>query len=134
MKLNQRVICSLLLFLGWAAPSLLFAGPGGALFKEKHCALCHNIRNPGTVFAPVCPGLQGVRHRHSKDWVRQWLKDPSAVWAGNGADVQDINIRYFRYRGSQPKPRKSFMATIIGKKVVLTDEEIEALIDYLWKL
>jgi hypothetical protein len=105
-----------------------------ALFKEKHCALCHNIRNPGTVFAPVCPGLQGVRHRHSKDWVRKWLKDPAAVWAGNDADVQDINARYFRYRGSQPKPRDSFMATVIGKKVVLTDEEIEALIDYLWKL
>ena len=30
--------------------------------------------------------------------------------------------------------RESFMATIIGKKVVLTDKEIEALIDYLWKL
>ena len=134
MKLNQRVICSLLLFLGWVAPSPLFAGPGEALFKEKHCALCHNIRNPGTVFAPMCPGLKGVRHRHSRDWVRQWLKDPSTVWAGNGADVQDINTRYFRYRGSQPKPRKSFMATVIGKKVVLTDEEIEVLIDYLWKL
>jgi cytochrome c2 len=134
MKLNQRVICSLLLFLGWAVPAPLFAGPGEALFKEKHCALCHNIKNPGTVFAPVCPGLQGVRHRHSKEWVRKWLKDPAAVWAGNDTDVQDINTRYFRYRGSPPKARESFMATIIGKKVVLTDKEIEALIDYLWKL
>ena len=134
MKLTQRVICFLLLFLGWVAPPTLFADPGVALFKEKHCALCHKIHNPGTVFAPVCPGLQGVRHRHSKDWVRQWLKDPAAVWAANDADVQDINARYFRYRGSKPKPRESFMATIIGKKVVLTDEEIEALIDYLWKL
>jgi Cytochrome c len=134
MKLTQRVICSLLLFLGWIAPSALFADPGEVLFKEKHCALCHNIRNPGTVFAPACPGLQGVRHRHSKDWVRKWLKNPADVWAGNDADVQDINARYFRYRGSKPKPRESFMATIIGSKVVLTDEEIEALIDYLWKL
>ena len=134
MKLNQRVICFLLLFLGWTAPSPLFADPGKALFKERNCALCHNIRNPGTVFAPMCPGLKGVRNRHGKDWVRQWLKDPAAVWARNDVDVQDINTRYFRYRGSQPKPRESFMATIIGKKVVLTDEEIEALIDYLWKL
>lgn len=134
MKLNRRVICSLLLFLTWAAPSPLVADPGAVLFKEKHCTLCHNIQNPGTVFAPVCPGLQGVRHRHSKEWVRKWLKDPAAVWAGNGVDVQDINSRYFRYRGSKPKPRESFMATIIGKKVVLTDEEIETLIEYLWKL
>lgn len=115
-------------------PSTLFADPGKALFKEKYCVLCHRIHNPGTVFAPVCPGLQGVRHRHSKDWVRKWLKDPAAVWATDDTDVQDINARYFRYRGSQPRPRESFMATIIGKKVVLTDEEIEALIDYLWKL
>jgi len=134
MKLFQRVICSLLLFLAWTAPSPLFADPGEALFKEKHCVLCHNIRNPGTIFALMCPGLQGVRHRHSKDWVRKWLKNPSAVWATNDADVQDINARYFRYRGSQPKPRESFMSTVIGKKVMLTDEEIEVLIDYLWKL
>ena len=41
----------------------MFAEPdvGQKLFKEKHCALCHNIHNPGTVFAPVCPGLKGVR-------------------------------------------------------------------------
>lgn len=134
MKLNQRVICSLLLFLVWAVPASLFADSGEALFREKHCILCHNINNPGTVFAPVCPGLQGVRHRHSKEWVRKWLKNPAAVWAENGADVQDINARYFRYRGSRPKPRESFMATVIGKKVVLTDQEIEALIEYLWKL
>ena len=134
MKLIQRVICFLLLFLGWVSPSTLFADSGAALFKEKHCVLCHNVRNPGTVFSPVCPGLQGVRHRHSKDWVRKWLKDPATVWASNDADVRDINARYFRYRGSQPKSRESFMSTIIGKKVVLTDEEIEALIDYLWKL
>ena len=134
MKFTQRLKCFLLLLLGWVAPSSLFADQGVALFKKKQCALCHNIHNPGTVFAPVCPGLQGVRYRHNKDWVRQWLKDPTAVWATNDANVQDINARYFRYRGSKPKPRESFMATIIGKKVVLTDEEIEALIDYLWKL
>lgn len=136
MKFPQRVICFLLLFaVGWL-PAPLFADPGlgQRLFKEKLCALCHNIHNPGTVFAPVCPGLQGVRHRHSRDWLQKWLKDPAAVWASHDADVQDINARYFRYRGSKPKPRESFMATIVGKKVVLTREEIEALIDYLWIL
>ncbi len=107
---------------------------GPKLFKEKHCALCHKAQNPGTVFSPVCPGLKDVCYRHSKDWVRQWLKDPAGVWATHDADVQDINARYFRYRGSKPKPRESFMATIIGKKVILTDEEIEVLIDYLWSL
>ena len=134
MKFPQRVICFLLLFAGSGAFSPGFADPGKALFKEKACALCHNINNPGTVFSPVCPGLQGVRHRHRKDWLRQWLKDPAAVWSTDDAGVRDINARYFRYRGSRPKPRESFMATVIGKGVVLTDEEIKALIEYLWKL
>ncbi len=134
MKFPQRVICFLLLFAAGGVPAPVFADPGKALFKEKHCVLCHNISNPGTVFSPVCPGLQGVRHRHSKDWLRQWLKDPATVWATDDAGVRDINARFFRFRGSQPKPRESFMATIIGKKVVLTNEEIEALIKYLWKL
>lgn len=136
MKFPQRVICFVLLFASGWFPAVLFADPGlgQRLFKEKHCALCHNIHNPGTVFAPACPGLQDVRHRHSRDWLRKWLKDPAAVWASHDADVQDINARYFRYRGSKPKPRESFMATIVGKKVVLTREEIEALIDYLWIL
>ena len=107
---------------------------GRKLFQEKHCVLCHKIKNPGTVFSPVCPGLKDVRHRHSREWLRRWLKDPAKVWATNDVDVQDLNTRYFAYRGSKPRPRESFMATIIGKKVVLTDEEIEALIDYLWQL
>ena len=117
-------------------PSPLWADPeaGRRLFKEKHCVLCHKIENPGTVFSPACPGLKGVKHRHRREWLRRWLNDPAAVWAGNDADVQDINTRYFRYRGSKPKPRESFMATVIGKKVILTPEEIEALIDYLMTL
>ncbi len=136
MKILRTVICFLLLFAVFGACSPLLADPGlgQQLFKEKNCALCHKTQNPGTVFSPVCPGLKDVRHRHSRDWLRKWLKDPAAVWAANDANVRDINARYFRYRGSKPKPRESFMATIIGKKVVLTDEEIEALIDYLWTL
>jgi len=136
MKYFQRVLCFLVLFSGWWVASPLFADPdsGQQLFKKKNCVLCHKIKNPGTVFSPVCPGLKGVRHRTSREWLRKWLKDPAAVWATNDARVQDINARFFRYRGSKPKPRESFMATIIGKKVVLTDEEIEALIDYLWTL
>lgn len=71
---------------------------------------------------------------HSKEWVRKWLKDPAAVWKTNDKDVQSINARYFKYRGSAPKPRESFMATYVGKKYVLSDDEIEDLIDYLWTL
>lgn len=134
MKWTQTVLSSLLFVLAGGVFSPLLADPGAVLFKEKHCTLCHNIHNPGTVFSPICPGLQGVRHRHSKEWVRQWLKDPARVWATHDAGVQDINARYFRYRGSKPKPRDSFMATVIGKQVVLTDEEIELLVEYLWKL
>lgn len=125
------IFCGLLLAgtSAWADPET-----GRRLFQEKKCALCHKIDQPGTVFDPACPGLSGVRKRHTREWVRKWLHDPAEVWATQDADVQDILKRYFTYRGSKPKPRKSFMATVIGTRVQLTREEIEALIDYLWTL
>lgn len=116
-----------------AAKEPVFADPGRGeqLFKEKKCNLCHIPTQPGTEFKPVCPGLKGVSQRHSRDWLKIWLKDPAKVWKTNDADVQDINNRYFQYRGAEPKPRESFMATVVGKSVVLSVEEIEHLIDYL---
>ena len=107
---------------------------GQKLFSAKNCKLCHRIENPGTVFKPICPGLKGVKQRHSREWLSRWLKGPQAVWKENGPDVQDINRRFFEYRGRKPGPRDSFMATVIGKQVILTDEEIRHLIDYLESL
>ena len=99
----------------------LYAEPlqGEVIFKDKRCHLCHDVTLPGTEFKPICPGLQGVRDRHDKEWVRKWLKDPAEIWKANDADVQDINVRYFKFRGGNPKPRESFMATVIGKQVIL---------------
>jgi hypothetical protein len=118
------------------AANLVYADPkaGKLIFKKRNCSLCHAVTRPGTVFKPVCPGLKGVSKQHSKDWVRRWLKNPAEVWKSNDSDVQSINKRYFEYRGSKPKPRESFMATVVGKSYVLSDEEIEDLIDYLWTL
>jgi cytochrome c2 len=107
---------------------------GKLIFKKRNCSLCHVVTRPGTEFKPMCPGLKGVSQLHSKDWVRRWLKNPAAVWKSNDEDVQSINTRYFEYRGSKPKPRESFMATVVGKNYILSDEEIEDLIDYLWSL
>lgn len=114
----------------------LYADPeqGRVLFKEKRCFLCHDITLAGTEFKPMCPGLQEVGKRHSREWFRRWLKDPAEVWKTNDADVRDINARFFKYRGSKPKPRESFMATVVGKQVVLSPDEIEHLIDYLLTL
>ena len=77
MKLTQRVICFLLLFLGWLAPPALFADPGAALFKEKHCALCHNIRNGGVsngTFYGTAADLNGAGWVVSR-WIgaRWWV-------------------------------------------------------------
>jgi len=122
-----------LFFIGLAGPrpAVADAERGRALFQEKGCRLCHKVENPGTVFNPICPGLKDVKTRHSREWLARWLQDPAVVWATGDADVQDINRRYFEYRGSPPRPRESFMATIIGKQIVLTEEEIQHLIDYL---
>lgn len=135
-------------FFKWIIPLLLFFGlPGMAgapafadtelgkrIFIKRNCVLCHRVTRPGTEFKPICPGLKEVSKRHSKEWTRKWLKDPAAVWKTNDKDVQDINARFFKFRGSKPKPRESFMANIVGKRFVLTDDEIEALIEYLWTL
>lgn len=75
-----------------------------------------------------------MKNRHNREWLTRWLKNPKAVWEENGADVQDINRRFFEYRGRKPGSRDSFMATVIGKQIFLTDEEIRNLIDYLESL
>ncbi|MBI4384880.1 MAG: cytochrome c [Nitrospinae bacterium] len=127
----------LLLALCWFFPPGPAHGDpvrGKILFKEKKCLLCHDIALPGTEFKPMCPGLQGVSARHSREWTARWLKNPAAVWRTGDADVQDIDARYFNFRGSKPKPRESFMATVIGKQVILSGDEIEDLLDYLWTL
>lgn len=126
-------LAGFLIILGVAGWGPAHADPvlGRTLFQEKGCRLCHNIQNPGTVFKPVCPGLKGVRERHRREWLRRWLKDPAGVWAGQDRDVQDINRRFFEYRGRKPHPRESFMATVIGKTIILTDEEIRHLLDFL---
>ena len=115
---------------------VVFADPerGRMLFGKKACALCHRVELPGTEFSPVGPGLLGVSKRHQRDWLEAWLADPAAVWQNNGPAIQDINRRYFAYRGSKPYPRKSFMSTVIGKTIHLTVKEIEDIIDYLMTL
>ncbi len=132
----RKVIWILVLFTLLCFTTQAFADSkrGKKLFKEKRCVLCHDITLPGTVFKPICPGLKGVKARHNKLWIKKWLQNPAKVWAGKDKDVQDILKRYFEYRGSKPKPRESFMATVIGKQVHLTDEEIDDLIEFLWTL
>lgn len=107
---------------------------GEQLFKGKNCALCHDITLPGTEFKPTCPGLKDVRERHGKEWLQKWLRDPGAVWETDDEGVQDIKTRYFKFRGAKPGPKESLMATVIGKIIKLSPEEIEHLIDYLHTL
>ncbi len=134
-RLSLVLKCLIVLsFLIGVTPVQADPAIGQKLFSEKKCKLCHRIENPGTVFKPICPGLKGVKNRHSREWLARWLKNPKAVWEENGADVQDINRRFFEYRGRKPGPRDSFMATVIGKQIFLTDEEIRNLIDYLESL
>lgn len=134
MFVFHLLFLALFYFSVFATPSHGDPEKGKILFKEKRCYLCHDITLPGTEFKPICPGLRGVSARHDKEWSRKWLKDPAKVWETNDDDVQDIKDRYFKFRGSQPTSRESFMATVIGKQVILSEEEIGHLIDYLWTL
>lgn len=132
--LRVTSVAVLLCLVGTGSSAIADSELGKQIFKKRNCSLCHQVTLTGAEFKPICPGLKGVKEMHSKAWVRKWLKDPAAVWKTNDKDVQSINARYFKYRGSKPKPRESFMATYVGKKYVLSDEEIEDLIDYLWTL
>ncbi|MFQ5717223.1 MAG: c-type cytochrome [Nitrospinales bacterium] len=131
-KLAALIVFSV--FALWHGSVSADPAQGAKLFKEKGCVLCHDVALPGTEFKPACPGLRNVRNRHDRKWLSKWLKDPETVWKTNDKDVQDINARYFEYRGSKPKPRDSFMASVIGKTIKLSSEEIEHLIDYLLTL
>ncbi|MFQ5672397.1 MAG: c-type cytochrome [Nitrospinales bacterium] len=125
-------VCSILV-LG-ASDAFADAETGKRLFKEKNCYLCHDVTLPGAEFKPVGPGLKNVRKRHRREWLSRWLKNPAAVWKSGGADIRDINARYFKYRNAKPRPRDSFMATVIGKTIILSADEIEHLVDYLLTL
>jgi protein SCO1/2 len=84
---------------------------GATLFITRSCYSCHSIgrgRRGG-------PDLQGVTDRRTKEWLRQWLKDPTMMF------------------GSDPVADAMLAENKMVKmpNMHLSDGDIEALTNYL---
>ena len=85
------------------------AKKGKSIFASKGCGACHSIGKPASKMAG--PDLAGVTQRRSADWLKRWLKDPTAMF-GNDSTADAIladseerqdakhEIGRFRHRGA----------------------------------
>jgi mono/diheme cytochrome c family protein len=54
------------------------AKKGKSLFGSRGCNACHTVGKAGKSTA-AGPDLAGVTQRRSHDWLKRWLKDPTAM-------------------------------------------------------
>ena len=86
--------------------------PGEKLYLTSGCSACHTLGR-GKL---VGPDLVGVRTRHDRAWMREWLADPPGMLARD------------------PATRKQFQHyTVQMPMLKLTPGDVDLLIDYLEK-
>ncbi len=86
--------------------------PDGAVVFETHCTGCHSIGGGDR----VGPDLAGVSRRREADWLRQMIRDPSAMIAKGDPVVTQLVDRYNR---------------IVMPNLGLDEAKTEALLAYL---
>ncbi|MGE0367387.1 MAG: cytochrome c family protein [Candidatus Dadabacteria bacterium] len=86
------------------------AEKGKQLFQQKTCAACHTIGG-GKLAGP---DLAGVTERREEEWLKKWLKSPDTMVMTDPIAKELLGVYMV------PMPN-------LG----LTDEEIDALIEYL---
>ncbi|MEZ0483050.1 c-type cytochrome [Fibrella aquatica] len=102
-----------------ATPAPAAAGGGGDVAKgkelfENNCKTCHNANAE----ALVGPGLAGVRQRTpGEDWLKKWIKNPSAMIASGDAYAVKIFNQY----------NKIQMTSFTN----LSDGDITSILDYI---
>ena len=104
MKLRLLSLFTIIIF----ANSLLAAANGEELFKQ--CKACHTL----TADRLVGPGLEGVTEKRDRKWLKSWITS-STKFRETDADAQALFDEY-------KVPMQDFN---------FTDEELDALIDYL---
>ncbi len=85
------------------------AEKGKKLFQEKSCAACHTIGG-GKLAGP---DLAGVTERREEEWLKKWLKSPETMLMSDPIAKEMLGVYMI------PMPNQG-----------LTDEEIDALIEY----
>lgn len=93
----------------WAAGD---ASAGATLFQQK-CAACHTIGQGDR----VGPDLKGVTKIRTDEWLKTWLKDPSAMIASGDPAAKEISEKF----------------PMTMPNLGLSDQQIDDLIAYLGK-
>jgi cytochrome c551/c552 len=101
---------------GQAAPCRLpvdtvLAKRGQTLFSGRACVGCHSIGQGRR----VGPDLAGITATRDLDWLRRWLKDPTAMLA-----TDSLAKALLKQNNNVPMPT-----------LRLADDEVEALIHYI---
>jgi cytochrome c2 len=89
----------------------VLAGRGQPLFSSRACVGCHSIGKGKR----VGPDLEGVTARRDIDWLRRWLKNPTAMLA-----TDSLAKALLAQNSNVPMPAMR-----------LADDEVEALIHYI---
>jgi nitrite reductase (NO-forming) len=92
-------------------PDSTLAKTGEALFSSRACIGCHSIGQGKR----VGPDLAGVLERRSLDWLRRWIKDPATM-----VKTDSLAKALLAQSNNVPMPTMR-----------LTDEEVEALLQYV---
>lgn len=104
------VVLMAFLVLTPAAFGQTAAEKGKQLFQQKTCAACHTIGG-GKLAGP---DLAGVTERREEEWLKKWLKSPDTMVMSDPIAKEMLGVYMV------PMPN-------LG----LTDEEINALLEYL---
>jgi mono/diheme cytochrome c family protein len=88
------------------------AKKGAKVFESRGCQVCHSIRGKGGQLAG--PDLAHVTERRSIDWLKRWLKDPTAMIGSDSiADAMVLASKNVKMPNMK-----------------LSDSDIEALLNY----
>jgi cbb3-type cytochrome oxidase cytochrome c subunit len=89
------------------------AKKGKSIFASRGCNACHTIGKAGSTAAG--PDLAGVTERRSQDWLKRWLKNPTAMIGSDSiADAMVVTAKNVKM-----------------PNLKLSDAEIDALLNYL---
>lgn len=87
------------------------AKKGKTVFANKGCGACHAVNKPASKMAG--PDLGGVTQRRSNEWLKRWLKDPTAMF-GNDSTADAILAENKNVKMPNMKLGESDIAALIA--------------------
>ena len=97
---------------------------GKVLFTSRvrgGCSICHKTTDKKL----VGPGLAGIKDRHSREWLVDWIMDPQGMWEGDHPETAEMKKRL---------NKEHMDKTAMKLMHKPTRKEAEAITDYLLTL